>query len=279
MKFGSGDGKWGGTFYPIRRDAWDVLNRWKRAPADAVIRQPVYPAWYFTWRVPLAFGCALVALAGLFLWRGWRNRRDGRPRLLSGVPGICLVLLALVVFVWVRSYRRIDDLSFRGDAGARWQVSGTRWEVASMAGKLRVLRFEQWPDPSPAAFVSVAREPRTEVDWSLEWAIKQAPRSPVTAADGGPTPMDLHYAGFEYRRGQFPVRSWFKTHYTAWVLPWWPLTAMLSIPVVVRGLKVARYRGRIRRGLCLRCGYDLRHSPGGCPECGMGRAPQSTPVG
>ena len=33
-----------------------------------------------------------------------------------------------------------------------------------------------------------------------------------------------------------------------------------------RALLVRRRRGRL--GLCLRCGYDLRHTTGVCPECG-----------
>jgi rubrerythrin len=35
-----------------------------------------------------------------------------------------------------------------------------------------------------------------------------------------------------------------------------------------RWRRVREHRRRVRLGLCLVCGYDLRHSPEQCPECG-----------
>ena len=48
-----------------------------------------------------------------------------------------------------------------------------------------------------------------------------------------------------------------------------PLLAALPMAVLIRMLaRIAKLRIRTRRGLCPRCGYDLRASPDRCPECG-----------
>jgi hypothetical protein len=55
-------------------------------------------------------------------------------------------------------------------------------------------------------------------------------------------------------------------------VPWWALaTAMSVLPALwmlrrLRRASVARERGNA--GLCPSCGYDLRATPGRCPECG-----------
>jgi hypothetical protein len=48
---------------------------------------------------------------------------------------------------------------------------------------------------------------------------------------------------------------------------WFVVASAATLP----GLYVTRawrLRSRLHRGLCLRCGYDLRATPAGCPECG-----------
>jgi hypothetical protein len=50
---------------------------------------------------------------------------------------------------------------------------------------------------------------------------------------------------------------------------WWFLVLSVPFPVVSL-IRSFRQRRRLRMNLCRQCGYDLRHSPGKCPECGAG---------
>ena len=56
----------------------------------------------------------------------------------------------------------------------------------------------------------------------------------------------------------------------AWV-PYWLAAAIFAVlPAIHVRRRLLLWRTRARRlaGLCPRCGYDLRASPGRCPECG-----------
>ena len=53
--------------------------------------------------------------------------------------------------------------------------------------------------------------------------------------------------------------------------PYWFLAAVMAVPPLLWGRRAVRRRReamRRRARLCPRCGYDLRATPGRCPECG-----------
>ena len=54
------------------------------------------------------------------------------------------------------------------------------------------------------------------------------------------------------------------------MVPYWALCLLTAIPPAYRLARIGRRRRqeRLRLGLCPRCGYDLRATPGRCPECG-----------
>ena len=60
-------------------------------------------------------------------------------------------------------------------------------------------------------------------------------------------------------------------------VPWWSLILLFSAWPASRWAARARARARSRHGLCPACGYDVRATPGRCPECGAAATSLTTP--
>jgi hypothetical protein len=59
-----------------------------------------------------------------------------------------------------------------------------------------------------------------------------------------------------------------RAFYGAVEIPWWSLLLLFALLPASRWVVRRRTRAKVRRGLCPTCGYDLRATPGRCPECG-----------
>lgn len=185
-----------------------------------------------------------------------------KRRLFTILSALSLVLCATILFLWVRSYWVAEGWSWSD--GVRVPTAGYQiaWRKVLVSHRGRVCFMMDRSFGSPAAF-------RRRLD-AKEAAYARGFHYASTRSPGA----WWEWLGFEYRtHNGYPViasvaigppvqltRMWLAPHWAAVVLtiPWptWWLAG--------RG----RRRYRLRHGLCLQCGYDLRATPERCPECG-----------
>ena len=129
-------------------------------------------------------------------------------------------------------------------------------------------------DPSPATICVGFCDGRFRFDYiSVVKPIE--PHPGIISSYSGrrpPLPVKLDVLGFRYRAGRMtPYRSDIIPFYAGeLIVPVWLLVALFgSYPMLafIRGPH-RRYRRR-KKGLCLKCGYNLTGNVSGvCPECG-----------
>ena len=71
------------------------------------------------------------------------------------------------------------------------------------------------------------------------------------------SPRDFDVSGRRYRYSPNVI-----------VLPFWLPVGILAVLALRISYRSYRVRKRRLTGMCTKCGYDLRASPGECPECG-----------
>jgi len=76
--------------------------------------------------------------------------------------------------------------------------------------------------------------------------------------------------GFDYQNHLYtpPGRTDIYREHWAIVVPHWFVFLLMLLPtnrLLIRYIRKSRWKAR---GCCLKCGYDLRATPGKCPECG-----------
>jgi hypothetical protein len=174
-----------------------------------------------------------------------------KRRLLNLLTVVSLLLCVAVAVLWVRSYwatARFEWWSV-GTGGYEFRVHG----VYTRAGNLGFYVGDYPPGLSRSGVYELLYH-RDRIGRTSPPAVGTAGFAVVRSA---PAPGQVDVAWCELR------------------VPYWPLLLVFGVAPVrrtARAMSGARFH---RMGLCRRCGYDLRATPGRCPECGH----EPSPVG
>jgi hypothetical protein len=155
----------------------------------------------------------------------------------------------LCAAAWTRSCFRRDSLAF--DAGGRGYI------VCSLRGRIGAVERSFTFD-----------EPRARCE---SYRVANAPGGAIAVAEE--QPGSRRFLGLCAGAGTMPWSG-----RARWlIVPYWaPAAGAWAAMIPLAVLHRLRRRRLARAGRCIRCGYDLRASPGRCPECGASAAAAAT---
>ncbi len=167
-------------------------------------------------------------------------------RILAAFSIVSLLLCFATTALWVRSYWVSDYLLWRSHGWASRYIAAHR-------GSLDMMRAQSVPDEFQLGHVPIARA------HSPHWSAV----SPQFSALGFAcyADPDIHHGVIDHL-GQRPIPL------TEAIVPIWPFVLLMMVLPGVWLRRICSHRRRVRLGLCLTCGYDLRATPERCPECG-----------
>jgi hypothetical protein len=123
--------------------------------------------------------------------------------------------------------------------------------------------YFHWPGPPPGLD-----------KWHWDTSNLSRPADNLQFSSGRKIP----WHGFAYERNTYAHKSVLGTS-TRISFPYWSLFFAVSAgPWLLLSPAILRSHRRRRRGLCPSCGYDLRATPGRCPECGRAPAPAAAKI-
>lgn len=173
---------------------------------------------------------------------------------------LSLLLCIASAALWFRSYWVSDSIYH-----SRWSIqdmstSESAWWLIASRGQAAIAHRDQRSPTTPQdvkVFQALAAKPE------FKWTLVRPPQPLLDDPDAGGF---FHPFGFAYMDQPMPPTMAIGG-YRQWTAPLWFICLLTAIPPA--GWLIRQISRRRRPpGLCLICGYDLRATPGRCPECG-----------
>jgi hypothetical protein len=193
-------------------------------------------------------------------------------RIIVNVLTAASFLLSIAVaWLWVRGYTWYDDIGVvvratKPDGSGRER----HCQIASGFGVFTCgVTIYEWTSPRGAV--------SQNKDGIRFW------RNVIDTTDEGVGHGPQGFTGFSFRHDAHTPRpevGGYSFRSDQLFVPSWFMLLIMSIVAAIRAVRlavIARTRlVRRRRGQCATCGYNLRASPGRCPECGA--SPHNPPL-
>jgi hypothetical protein len=186
-----------------------------------------------------------------------------------------ILFFAVTITIWTRGYYARDGLWYTTES--------TRYGVHNYRGQVLLWRLTVAPTPTAMTWVSPAKmgtgfvwdsTPDTWYDQFRNHPMGIAPAEVFENAPVGGAAGDRRLLGFRHvsTDAWFPraqlMHGYTAARSSALYVPLWSIAMIAAAWPAMQVVGVIRTSRRRRGGLCVDCGYDLRATPGQCPECG-----------
>ena len=181
------------------------------------------------------------------------------------LASLSTALFAAAVVLWLRSNSIRDRLLWERSLDAAIR-NGPLWvEVRLIDGRAYIATSSS--DAFDPKYIETSRRWYATYGFEAfhyEAGLRARPISYARTSNEG---RSYSWLGFEYHRWQHSSGP-YGSKRTITAVPFWLPTAMLGVTTGLTLRMWWKHRRRQKLGLCARCGYDLRATPGRCPECG-----------
>jgi hypothetical protein len=184
-------------------------------------------------------------------------------RLLNLVTALSLLLCVAACVLWARSYRYYDVrwIGWTRATGQR-TAGGDLVSVQNWPGSMRFYLY-QVTDADDGFWRWTMRVPRTGLHTLAITRRSDQPGQQWSSGDAGFAAGHTEHTPWQTAGGT--ARRY--VEWTAQAPHWFLASATAPLPLAWCAFYLRRRR-RTHERLCPNCGYDLRATPDGCPECG-----------